>query len=101
MIKVEVRREDYRNVVVVTVDEGGVEGLRHAVAVLPTNPAVQSVEMDTGDSSPLHLQYEPRAEREQREKQEAEDRARYAVEREERQRELAGVQPKPLVVEVT
>ena len=95
MIEIEIKRESYQDVVTVTLDENGVEGLCHAAAILPGNPSIRSLDVETGDGGTLRLRYESVATREEREKKEAEDRVRYDAEREARDRELAGAMPKP------
>ena len=90
MIKVESRRESYRDIVEVTLDEDGVEGLTHVLNGLPDNRAVRHVEVESDGGPTLRILYESKAAREEREKKEAEDRAKYNVERAEREREQAG-----------
>lgn len=85
MIKIESRRESYRDIVEVTLDEDGVEGLTHALTSLPDNRAVRHVEVESDGGPTLRILYESKAAREEREKKEAEDRAKFNAERAERE----------------
>ena len=72
MVGVELERESYCDVVVLTVDDHGVEGLAAALKSLPDNPAVRSLEIETGeDGRRLRVRYESAADRVRREEKEA------------------------------
>lgn len=98
MIEVNTERLNYRDTVVLTVDEMGIVGLARALADIQGNRTVRSVEMDVSTSSdPLRLRFECKADRQMREKREADEKANRDAELAARAAEKAGVPPVPEV----
>jgi len=83
MIKVEVERENYQSVVVLTADETGVDGLVAALRNVQSIRALRFSEIQVSDKggTALRLRYESQADREAREKREADAEAAYEADR--------------------
>jgi hypothetical protein len=97
MIDVQRQRIEYRDVLILTVDEEGVRDLRTALAALQRSVAVRAAEIKVSEGSErLTLIFEAKKDREQREAEEAAKEAARKAERDraarkaERDRRAAG-----------